>query len=328
MFSSSVRQIAKYLGGVILAGLLAGAIYGQTPQNPPATPPSAPTPGSTSDLDKVIMKVGEEPVTQADMEFILGTLNAQAKRTLAAQGRRPLGEQYAMTLLLEQRALADHLDATPAFVRQLAFQRRQLLAGAAYGEVARQAVVTSEETSQYYTAHPEEFEQVKVRQVVVRKRAEGAQEGAKGLALPEARSRAEAIRKAFLAGTDPKKIAEQFQVADEVLVDVEPRVVSRGTMRPDMEKAAFQLKDGEISEVIDVPQALVFFQAAEHHRQELKEVSAKIEDSLRQKKINATLAELRSKAAVWMDDSYFAAPKATPPAGPSQTPPASPPVQP
>lgn len=328
MNPSGMQHIGKFFGGAILAGLLAGVVYGQTPQNPPPTLPSAPIPASASNLDKVVMKVGEEQVTQAEFDFIIANMSPQDKRTLAAQGRRPLGDQYATLLVLEQRAVAEHLDSSPAFARQLVMQRRQLLAGAAYSEIVRQAAVTPEETNQYYTAHPDEFEQIKIRQVVVGKRPEGAAEGAKGLPLAEARTRADAIRKALLAGADPKKVAEQFQVPNEVIVDAEPRDVNQSALRPEMQKAVSQLKDGEISEVFDLPQALVFFQVVAHHHAELKEVSGQIENSLRQKKIEAALAELRKQVHIWTDDAYFAAPVPTPAEGTSTKPPASPPAKP
>lgn len=323
-----VRKIGKFMGGAALVGLLAGAVYGQTPQKPPAKPPSAPLPASASNLDKVVMKVGEEKITQADLDFIIATMNPQAKRALATQGRKGLGDQYATVLVLEQHALADHLDSSPAFVRQLNMQRRQLLAEAAYSEIARQAVVTPEETNQYFTTHAEELAVVKVRQVAIRKLAEGAPAGTKGLPLAEAKTRAEDIRKAMIAGGDPKKIAEQFQVPDEVIVDVDPRDVARDSLRPDMQKAASQLKDGEVSEVFDLPQVLVFFQVVAHHQPELKEVSTQIENSLRQQKIEAAVAGLKKQAHIWTDDAYFAPPAPTPPEGTPKAPPASPPAKP
>jgi parvulin-like peptidyl-prolyl isomerase len=328
MLSNGARKIGKLIGGVALAGLLAGAINGQTPQNPPATPPSAPLPGNTPNLDKVVMKVGEEKVTQADLDFIIATLNPQERRRLATQGRRALGDQYATLLVLEQRAVAEHLDSSPAFTRQLAMHRRQLLAEAAYSEIARQAAVTPEETNQYFTAHSNDFEQVKIRQVVIRKRAEGGPEGTKGLPLTEARTRAEDIRKAMTAGTDPKKLAEQFQVPDVVIIDADPRDFGRAAMPPEMQKASAQLKDGEVSEVFDLPQVLAFFQLVSRRQPELKEVSAQIENSLRQKKIEAALADLKKEAHIWTDDTYFAAPVPPVPEGISKTPPASPPAKP
>jgi hypothetical protein len=40
----------------------------------------------------------------------------------------------------------------------------------------------------------------------------------------------------------------------------------------------------------------------------LKDVSSKIENTLRQQKINNALDALKKKAKVWMDDGYFAPP--------------------
>jgi parvulin-like peptidyl-prolyl isomerase len=79
-------------------------------------------------------------------------------------------------------------------------------------------------------------------------------------------------------------------------------------MRADMEKAAFELKDGQLSEVFDLGQSLVFFKVVSHRVQELKNASSQIENTLRQQKINSALDALKKKAKVWMDDAYFAAP--------------------
>jgi DNA-binding transcriptional regulator YdaS (Cro superfamily) len=317
-----MRQTGKFLGGAILAGLLAGVINGQTPQNPPANAPSAPSP------DKVVMKVGQEQVTAGDFDFVIASMSPENKRALATQGRKPLGDQYATLLVLEQHAVARHLDSSPAVVRQLAMRRRELLAQAAYSEIARQAAVTPEEASQYYAAHPDEFEQLKIRQVVIRKLAEGAPAGSKGFPLAEAQTRAEDIRKALLAGADPKKVADQFKAADAVMIDAEPRDVGRDVMPPDMQKAASELKDGEISQVFDMPQALVFFQIVSRRQPELKEVSTQIENSLRQKKIDAAVEGLKKEAHIWTDDSYFSAPVSAPPARATKTPLAAPPAKP
>jgi hypothetical protein len=211
-------------------------------------------------------------------------------------------------LVLSQDAVSHHLDSSPAFQRALAMAQREILAQTEFQEIVRQSAVTPEETSKYFGAHQSEFEEVRVQEVVVRKKPEGAKEGTPGLTAEEAKTRAQEIRKALSSGDDPKKVAEQFQVANVVRVDVEPAVVRRGAMRADMEKAAFELKDGQVSEVFDFPQSLVFFRVASHKVGELKDVSSQVENTVRQQKVNTTLDELKKNVKIWMDDAYFAGP--------------------
>jgi parvulin-like peptidyl-prolyl isomerase len=218
-------------------------------------------------------------------------------------------------LILSQDALRHHLDSTPAFHQMLALRRRQLLATTAYQEIVRQSVVTPEETSKYFAAHQSEFEEARLYEVVIRKKAEGANEATPGLTAEEAKTRAEEIRKALSSGDDIKKVAEKYQVPNIVRVDAEPSVVRRGTLRADMEKAVFELKDGQVSEVFDVTQSLVFFKVASHKAGELKDVSSQIENTLRQQKVNSALDELKKNAKVWLDDGYFAAPSQPGPQG-------------
>jgi parvulin-like peptidyl-prolyl isomerase len=81
--------------------------------------------------------------------------------------------------------------------------------------------------------------------------------------------------------------------------------VRHGGMRPDMEKVAFSLKDGEVSESIDVPQALILFQLIKHSHSDVKDVSAEIEKKLRQDKVEASINGVKKNANIWMDEDYF-----------------------
>jgi len=296
--------------GLLIAGLLVGVGYGQTPggQAPAGPAPSAAAAAQSSSPDKIVLKVGDESVTQGEVDGFIQGLSPQAQKTLATQGRRALGDEFALMLVLSQDALRHHLDSTPAFRQMLALRTRQVLATTAYQEIMRQSAVTPEEIGKYFAAHQSEFEEVRIHQVVIRKKPEGAKEGIPGLTAEEAKTRAEEIRKALSSGDDPKKVAGQFQVANVVRVDAEPNAVRRGTMRADMEKAAYELKDGQVSEVFDLPQSLVFFKVASHKVGELKDVSSQIENTLRQQKVNSALDELKKNAKVWLDDGYFPAP--------------------
>ena len=307
----------------MIAEVLVGVGYGQTAGGQAPVVPSPSPAVQSSSPDKVVLKVGDESISQRELDEFVQALPPQAQRALASQGRRGVGDQFALMLVLSQNALKQHLDSTPAFQEALALRRRQLLAAAAYQEIARQSAVTPEEISKYFAAHQSDFEEVRVHQVVIRIKPEGAKEGTPGLTAEEAKTRAEEIRKALSSGVDPKKVAEQFQVANVVRVDAEPFPIRRGSMRADMEKAAFELKEGEISPVFDLPQTLVFFKVASHKVRELKDASSQIENTLRQQKVNSALDDLKKNAKVWMDDGYFA-----PPSQPAAQAPAKPPASP
>ena len=309
------RWFAK---GLLIAGLLAGVGFGQTPgrQAPAGPAPSAAAAAPSSSPDKIVLKVGDESVTRGEIEGFIQGLSPQVKRTLAAQGSRSLGDEYVQLLLLSQDALKHHLDSTPAFHQMLALRRRQLLATTEYQEIMRQSVVTPEEISKYFAAHQSDFEEVEVNEVVIRKKSEGADKTTPGLTAEEAKNRAEELRKALSSGDDIKKLADKYQVPSVVRVDTEPSPVRRGAMRPDMEKAVFALKEGQVSEVFDVTQYLVLYKVASHKAAELKRgVSAQIENTLQQQKVKSAIDELKKNAKVWLDDSYFTAPSQPGPQG-------------
>ena len=317
------RRILRLLVVFLFSGLIVGIARAQAP-TPAAGNPSAASqhPGavleSPESSDKVVLKVGDQQFTKADLDFLFANIPPQARQSLATQGKKPMGDQFAVVVMLSQQARLHHLDQTPDFVRRLAMQKQQMEAQTEYEEITEQAKVTPEDINKYYMAHSADYDESTVRQFVIRKKpadskadpAHPAPPTSPGVAPEEAKTRAEAIRKELLAGTEIKKVIDDFKAPGDVIIDAEPRKVRRGTMRnPEMEKAAFGLKDGEVSEPVPFPQALVFFQVTGHSHLELKDVSADIEKTLKQDKINAAMAELKKSANLWMDEQYFAPPQ-------------------
>jgi peptidyl-prolyl cis-trans isomerase C len=267
-----------------------------------------------------VLKVGKEEVSQAELDFAIDRLSPEIRQTLARQGRRPIGEQYALMLILTGLAVSHRLDSSPDVRQQIELLRVQMLAQAEYENIVGQTKVSPEEVNQYYSAHPDEFDQAQVRQVVIRKKPEGAKEGTPGLLAQEAKTKAEEIRKAFAAGGDTAKATQDLSIPNVVQIDSQPRMIRRGQLPADLDKAAFQLKDGEVSDPFETPQALVLVQVVGRRHLELKEVSTEVENRLREQKVQASVKELRDKTSVWMDEEYFATPPGTPATQTPETP--------
>ena len=328
MNQNCVRRRWKFYLAPLLLGWMTGIATAQNPK-PPAAPkapevkasPAAGKPTATPERpseppNKVVLKVGNQEFTKADMDMLIQGLPPQAQHAYATQGKRALGDQYSLVVALSQQAHLYHLDESPEFVRKLALQKQEMEAQLAFEEISKQANVTPEEIQKYYDSHSSEFDEISVRQFVIRKKApepkanpgQPTPPSGPGLNPEEANTRAEAIRKELTAGTDIKKVVDDFKAPGDVIIEAEPRTIRRGGMRPEMEKVAFALKDGEVSEPIDLPQALVFFQVTKHSHSNLQDVAPEIEKSLRQQKIDAALAGVKKETPIWMDDQYFAAP--------------------
>jgi hypothetical protein len=305
--------------------LLASATGAQQPPTPPkpaqgGTPPAAgagtAATKAAASSQKVVLKVGPTQVTESEIDSLVSKLGRRASAIVAAEGLRPVGEEYVKMLLLSRRAIDEHLDSSPALRSQLEYQRAQTLAEAEYQKMASEVKVSQQEVSDYFTAHPSEFETVRVREFLIKKRPEGSQDPVQGFPAEEAKTKAEAIRKALLDGTDIDKVADDFAVPTNAitLIDRKPRTLRRAEMQPALAKATFDVKDAGVSELVETPQAFIVVKVFGHQHPELKEVATEIETKLRQQKLDAEIDRLREKAGVWMDEDYFKAkPLAAPP---------------
>ena len=324
------RKMARIVLNSLLAGALS-TLVGFAQSSPASQSKGKPAAGSSSasrasaeasSPRKVVLKVGEAKVTKADIDYLISSLSPQVQRAVALRGRKPVGDEYAMMVLLSQKAQSEHLDTSPEFQRKLALEKLQMLAQEEYQRIAENIKVSPDEISTYYNAHKGEFEEAQIREFVVRKKPADAKAGTPGLPVEEAKARLAAIQKAVEAGTDLKQVAKQFNVPNTVMVNPEPVTVRKGEMLPALDKAAFELKANQFSEPVDTPQALVLLQMLKLQQPDMQAVSSQIEASLRQQKLKTTLDDLKAKANIWMDPEYFKTPGDA--SGESSTTPAAP----
>ena len=296
----------------MLAALLAPLCHAQESHSPN---PASSSGNSTSisakktsaGADRVVLKVGDVQVTEAEFESRIAAIEPQAdpdKDSTTEKDRRKLGDDYASVLMLSQQAMANHLDSSPEVSRQLAIARMQVLSDAEFASLMRKATPSSEEVSQYYSAHLSDYDEVQIRRLFIWKQRDNSK-SAQVLSSQAARASADQIRKEYASGTDVKKLSEDVRRSDEGMLDPEPLTFPRGELPPQLEKVAFALKEGEWSEVEDTPARLLLIQLVKRDRQQLGQVSERIEKNLQGEKMQALLDDLKKKAGIWMDQQYF-----------------------
>jgi peptidyl-prolyl cis-trans isomerase C len=167
----------KSLSALLLSGALAGAALAQTPKPATPSPAHAATISATAatvtpeSSDKVVLKVGTRSFTKAEMDDLIANLTPQMQRAVASEGKKSLGDQYALVIALSHQAELQHLDQRPDFIHKLQFQKEQLEAQEAFEAISEEAKVTPDDVQQYYTAHSSEYDEITVRQIIVRKKA-------------------------------------------------------------------------------------------------------------------------------------------------------------
>lgn len=254
--------------------------------------------------DKIVLKVGDDKVTAGSLYSMMSVSPNDALR-VGSQTRRNMGDQYALMLVLAHKAMSDGLDSTPDFARQLALNRTQLLAQMEYKNITDGIKITPEDISQYYSSHKDEYEQVELKRVYIRKKAEGANADGAGLSPQEARARAEAISKELAAGKEMKEVEKEMSDSKTTFFDKNSERALVKQLPPEFRKVILQLKPGQISEPIESPQGFSVVRLIGSDYLDPKTASLQIENQLRKEKMDTAVNELKRKATIWMDDEYF-----------------------
>jgi len=324
-------------------------------------------------------------VTKAEFEKLVSTLdpkgaNPQLKRNLAVNLPKFIG--------MSEAAKKRGLDKTARFAEIMKIQRMQVLASLLQQQIQEDAAnVSEEQIADYYKKNPEAFEQYNLERLFVprskqvqaeakekeeekkdeklteeQQKAKQAEEKAKQEENEQAMTQlAESLRARAAAGEEIAKL--QKEAFDAAGLKIESPTVSMANIRrtalPPAQASVFDLKPGEVSQVINDAGGHYIFKVKSKDQSSLDQVREEIRRTLQNQNTRDMMEKVNSSFQVETNEAYFgpvgpgmpqqrgpggpgmpqrgpggmgnprmAPPQAAPQAQPQTPPPAQPPAQP
>jgi peptidyl-prolyl cis-trans isomerase C len=280
---------------------------------PPAAPPAKPVPAV---LPAVVARVNGVAIASAELEKAIRNLEANVGNQIPAERRnevyRGILDQLVEMRLLEQEAAARNIKATDAEVAQgidemkkqapnaeafakalasrkmteadLRAEARQRLAvdKLLTAEVEPKAAVTDADIADFYKKNPQFFMQPEaMRASHILLKADTPE------AKTAARAKAQDLLTQIKGGADFAALAKQHSNDGSAASGGDLGFFPRGQMVKAFEDAAFALKPGEVSPIVESEFGYHIIKAAEHRDARtvpLAEVSDRIAQALRQQK--------------------------------------------
>ena len=257
-------------------------------------------------------------VTRAQFE---GLVNAIAPN-MVPFARKQFATRYANALIMSHEAQKMGLDSGPKFEELMRLQRLTLLnqlMGQSLQDKASQ--IPDADLEDYYKKNPEPYEEISAQKIFVPRTKQ--LETPKGVKLTEAETKkrqegaetamkteADALRKRAAAGEDFAKLqAEAFTFAG---LKTKPPGTSmdkaRRTSLPPNQAAVFDLKKGEVSQVISDPSGYFIYKAGEKDTLPLDKVRDEIKGTLRAQRMQDSMQAIQQSATPTFDDKYFVVP--------------------
>jgi peptidyl-prolyl cis-trans isomerase C len=265
-------------------------------------------------------------------DFVQGNPRLQQQ----AQGaqRDEIKKQYGEFKVLAERARKDKIDQQDLTRIQVLIDRSQALAGAYMTDLQKNSdkLVSDGDVDQYFSDHPSEFDEVRVRHILISTQPPpaGEEEGEgdknkkdapKPLTKEEAKKKATALLERARKGEDFAKLAKENS-DDPGSKDKggEYDFFSKGRMVPEFEEAAFKLKPGEISEPVETPFGYHIIKLEERRSATTAsdpKVRQQITDKLKQEKLDARIEEITAASTVEVAENFDTTPKQAPALAPS-----------
>jgi len=201
----------------------------------------------------VVAKIGERKITLSDFKRVTDYFDAERQKMLETnpQLKETVLRQFIQSIVISDLAKQKGFDRNPAVKEQLQFFSDNFLANEYLKqEIAQKITVSDDELKSYYDSHKDEFktqEMVKARHILVRVENSASDDEKK-----KAKDKAEMYLKKIKDGEDFAKLASDF--SDDPGSKAKGGDLGffpRGRMVKPFEDAAFSLKPGETSGIVE-----------------------------------------------------------------------------
>ncbi len=289
---------------------------------PGTTAPAMSAPGAAAVANEVpestvVLTVNGQTLTRAQYEDMLKAMPENIRSQAMGPAKRQMAEQVAELEALADQAKKDKIDERPAVKEITKLQVDKMLAGFLYQDLIDQAKPTDAMVNDYYEKHKSEYEEARVRHILVRYKGSRVplKKDAKDLTPEEALAKAQDLRKQLLAGTDFATLAKaESDDTQSAAEGGDMGYASLDRYVPEFAKAARDLPVGQVSEPVKTAFGYHLIKVEDRRAKPVESVRAKIEETLKTSMAQKKVEEIRDGAGTEINEAYFGKPKVAPPA--------------
>ncbi|HEV8482982.1 MAG TPA: peptidylprolyl isomerase [Blastocatellia bacterium] len=249
------------------------------------------------------------------------------------QAQGPQGEgikkEFGQIKLLAERARKAGLDDAETIKLRVMWSRSLTLATAYFGDLQKNAdkLVNDADVEQYYNEHREEFEEVRARHILISTRPpeespampagkdkdkKDADTKPKALTKDEARKKAQSILDRVRKGEDFGKLAEaNSDDPGSKVKGGDLGFFAKGTMVGAFDNAAFAMKPGDISDLVETEFGFHIIKVEERHTKSLDDPQAKqqITEKVKRDKLQKRVDDITASSKVDIPEEFTINPK-------------------
>jgi peptidyl-prolyl cis-trans isomerase C len=288
----------------LTALLFCGLAFAQTPQQ--AKVPD----------DKVVAEIDHKKYTAGEVRAIVAGFTPQAKQFYAMNPSNALQQAFIIKYLADEAAKKDLDKQNKAL---LEFVRAQTMAQIALSDYADHVAIPAAEQQKYYSEHAADFEQAKVRVIYIAFSSGKVKSDVKVRTEAEAMAKIEDLRKQLASGVDFAKLAKENSEEQETAEKGgEWGIIKRNSkLPPEVLKAIFALKAGEVSQPIKQANGCYLLKVDEFSKQPYDEVANQIFDQMKSAIVGAYIEGVNKRFTIKVEDTDFF-PRPQPPASGSR----------
>jgi hypothetical protein len=301
---------------IVLCGWREFAAAGQQ-----STPPDV---AGTASGQRVVLTIGDEKITAAEIEDFIRALPAQYQAYYGGPGKRLLPQYIIAMKVLSAEALKLKLAEQPDVAQALEIARESVLSDAARKHFYQSIVISEQELRDLYQKDKTLTEEVRLRHILIQTEnapLSTSTPGHPALSEPEARKKLEEIRQQILSGADFAAMAKKYSEDTATAASGgDMGVLQRDKVVPAVVNAAHTLEPGQVSDILTTPYGLEIVQVAGKRTKSFEEVKQALETELRQSKTEELVKRLMDNYHFVIDQEYFAGPATkqnSPPSPPS-----------
>ena len=243
--------------------------------------------------------------------------NLQFRQRAQGPQREQFRRQYGEFKIVADLARKEGLEEDATVKLEILLGSSQILQIAYLNDVGQNAgtLISGKEVEQYYNEHIADFEEVRVRHILITTEALSKEEEAdrkrKGkpiaLTAAQARRKAQAILVRARRGENFARLARLYSDDPGSKNNGGQYDFPRGQMVPEFENAAFALKPGQISDLVKTPFGFHIIKLEARHPGPLPsdpKMRQQIVDKLKEYKINDRIDELARKSKIVVPEDF------------------------